>query len=173
MSEYFPKPNSLGANVKVEVDLSNYATKTDLKNATGVDTSSFAKKIDLANLKSDVDKLDIGKLKNVAKGLSTLKSKVDKLHVDKLVPVPADLSELSDLVKNDVAKKDVYNAKIKNIEDKIPDITNLASNTTLNAEINEVKGEVPSITNLATTAALTIVENKIPNVSDLVKQNRT
>ena len=171
MSEYFPKPNSLGANVKVEVDLSNYATKTDLKNATGVDTSFFAKKIDLANLKSDVDKLDIGKLKNVAKGLSTLKSKVDKLHVDKLVPVPADLSELSDLVKNDVVKKNVYNAKIKNIEDKIPDITNLASNTTLNAEINEVKGEVPSITNLATTAALTIVENKIPNVSDLVKQN--
>ena len=56
MGEYFPKTNSLGANVKVELHLSNCATKTDLKNATGVDTSSFAKKYDLANLKSDVDK---------------------------------------------------------------------------------------------------------------------
>ena len=54
MSEYFPKPNSLGANVKVELDLSNYATKTDLKNATGVDTSPFSKKTDLANVKSDI-----------------------------------------------------------------------------------------------------------------------
>ena len=62
MSEYFPKPNSLGENVKVELDLSNYATKTDLKNATGVDTSKFAKKVDLAHLKCNVDKLDIDKL---------------------------------------------------------------------------------------------------------------
>ena len=58
MSKYFPKPNSLGINVKVELYLSNYATKTDLKNVTGVDTSCFAKKVHLANLKSDVDKLD-------------------------------------------------------------------------------------------------------------------
>ena len=77
MSEYFAKPNSIGANVKVELDLSNYTTKTDLKNATGVDTSSFAKKSDSANLKSDVDKLDTDKLKNVQSGLSSLKSKVD------------------------------------------------------------------------------------------------
>ena len=56
MSEYFPKPKSLGANVKVELDLSNYATKADLKNATGVDTSDFAKKTDLTNLKSNVDR---------------------------------------------------------------------------------------------------------------------
>ena len=139
MIEYFPKPNSLGANVKVELDLSNYATKIDLKNAAGVDTSDFAKKTDLANLKSDGDKLDIDKLKNVPSNLSNLKSKVDKLDVDKLVPVPVDLSKLSDVVKNDVIKKDLYNAKIKNIEDKIPDITNLATNTTLNAKINEVK----------------------------------
>ena len=139
MIEYFPKPNSLGANVKVELDLSNYATKIDLKNAAGVDTSDFVKKTDLANLKSDGDKLDIDKLKNVPSNLSNLKSKVDKLDVDKLVPVPVDLSKLSDVVKNDVIKKDLYNAKIKNIEDKIPDITNLATNTSLNAKINEVK----------------------------------
>ena len=75
--------------------------------------------------------------------------------------------KLSDLVKNNVVKKDVYNAKIKDIEDKILDITNIAPNTTLNTKINEVKGEIPSIINLATTAtALTVaVENNIPNVS--------
>ena len=132
MSEYFPKPKSLGANAKVELDLSNFETKTDLKNATGVDTSSFAKKTDLANLKSDVNKLYIDKLKNIPT-ISNLKSKVDKLDVDKLVLVPVNLSKLSDMVKN-------Y-AKIKDIEDKIPDTTNLATNTTLNAKRNEVKSD--------------------------------
>ena len=64
VSEYFPELKSLRRRVKVKLDLSNYATKTDLKNATGVDTSSFDKKADLGNLKSNVDKLDIYKLKN-------------------------------------------------------------------------------------------------------------
>ena len=91
MSEYFPKPKSFGAKVKVELDLSNYATKADLKNAT-FDTSSFAKKTNLANLKPDVDKLDIDKLKKVPTKLNNLKSKVDKLDVDKLVPVSVDLN---------------------------------------------------------------------------------
>ena len=137
-----------------------------LKTATGVDTSKFAKRVDLANLKSNVDKLDISKLKNVPTNLSNLKTKVDKL-----VPVPVDLSKLSDVVKNDVVKKDVYNSKIKNIEDKISDITNLATNASLNARINEVKGEIPSITNLATTAALNAkineVKGEIPNITNL------
>ena len=79
--------------------MSNYATKADFKNVTGVDTSDFAIKTDLANLKSDVDKLDINKLKNVPTNLSNLKSKVDKLDVEKLVPVPVDLSKLSVVVK--------------------------------------------------------------------------
>ena len=65
MGEYFPNRKSLGANVQVHLELSNYATKSDSKNATGVDTSDFAKKTDLANLKSDVDKLDTDKLTNV------------------------------------------------------------------------------------------------------------
>ena len=77
-------------------------------------------------------------MKNVPTNLSNLKSKVDKLDVDKLVSVPVDLSKLSNVVKMMLLKK-VYNAKIKNIEDKIPDITNLATNTTLNVKINEVK----------------------------------
>ena len=65
MSESFLESKSLGGKVKVELDLPNYATKADLKDATGVDTSKFAKKFDLANLKSNVDKWNIDKLKNV------------------------------------------------------------------------------------------------------------
>ena len=102
----------------------------------------FAIKTDLAHSKSDVDKLDTDKLKNVPGNLSNLKSKVDKLYVDKLVSGPVDLSKLSDVVKNDVVKKDAYNAKIKNIEDKIPDITSLATNTTLNDKINGIKNKI-------------------------------
>ena len=78
MGEYFPKVfRSFGGNINVKVDLSNYATKTDLKNVTDVDTASFSLKPNLANLKTEVDKLDI----------------------EKLVPVPVDLSKLSDIVK--------------------------------------------------------------------------
>ena len=82
MSLYFPKLNSLAANVKVEWVLSNYAKKVDLENAIRDDTSSFAKITDLVNLKSDVGKLDIDKLKNARSVLSNLKSRVDKLDVN-------------------------------------------------------------------------------------------
>ena len=140
MSECFWKPKSLGT-VKVELDLSNYATKTDFKNAVGIDTSSFAKKVYIGSLKSNVSKLGIDELKNVPTNLSNLKSKVDQLDCDKLLPVPVDLSKLSDVVKNNVVKKDVYNVKIKNIEDKMRDIINLTTQTTLNAEIMSLKVE--------------------------------
>ena len=81
MSKYFPKLyKPFGRNINVKVDLSNYATKSDIKNISHVDTSSFALKTNLANLKAEVDKLDI----------------------DKLVPVPVDLTKLSDVVKKDV-----------------------------------------------------------------------
>ena len=81
---YFRKPfRSFAGNINTKVDLSSYATKTDLKNVTHIDTSSFALKTDLASLKTEVNKLDI----------------------DKLAEVPLDLSKLSDVVKNDVAKK--------------------------------------------------------------------
>ena len=85
--------------------MSNYATETDLKIATGVDTSKFAKNVDLAKLKSDVDKLDIDKLGNVPSNLNNLKSKIDKLDVDKLVPVSVDLNKVSDAVKMMPLKK--------------------------------------------------------------------
>ena len=98
MSEYFPKPQSHEENIKVEIDLSNYATKEDIKNITHVDTLRFALKTNLTNLKTEVDKLDI----------------------DKLLPVQTtDLSKLSNVVKNDVVKKTAYNkvvAKVDNID---------------------------------------------------------
>ena len=71
--------------------------KTDLKNATGVDTSSFAEKLDSVSLKSKVDTLDVEEIKNVPSGLGSLKSTVDKFDVDKSIPVPVDLSKLSDV----------------------------------------------------------------------------
>ena len=85
MSQYFPKPfnSHFGDSIKVKIDLSNYATKTDIKNISHVDTSSFALKRNLASLKTEVDKLDI----------------------EKLVQVPVDLSKLSDVVENNVVKK--------------------------------------------------------------------
>ena len=98
MSQYFPKPfRSFGGNINVKIDLSNYGTKTDLENVTQVDTSSFALKTNLANLKTEVDKLDI----------------------DKLAPLTVDLSKLSVVVKNDVVKEAVYDklvAKVNNID---------------------------------------------------------
>ena len=109
MSEYFPEPKFSERRVKVELDLSNYATKADFNNA-GADTLVFA---DLASVKSDVDKLDIDEFKNVPTGLNSLKYKRDKWDADKLVPVPVNLNKLRDVVKNDVVKKDVYNTKIK------------------------------------------------------------
>ena len=155
--------------MKGELDLSNYATKTDFKNPKAVETLKFAKKTDLASLKSNVDKLDINKFKNVPTNLSNLKKKIDKLGDYKLVSVSVDLSKLSDVVNNDVVKEDVYNSKIKHIEDKIPDITNVATATSLNAKINKIKDEIHSI-KLATTTVLTAVENEIPNASNLVKK---
>ena len=171
MSQYFPKPYKLfGGDINVKVDLSNNATKSYLKNATGIDTSKLATKSCLVSLKAEVDKLDIDELKNLPNNLSNLKSKVDKLDIEKIKTTPVDLSKLSNVVKNDVVKKTEYNDKIKNIEDKIPDITTLVTKTTLNAKINEVKAEIPSINNLATTTALTAIENKIHDVSNLVKK---
>ena len=169
MSQYFPKPyEAFGGDISVKVSLSNYATKADAKNILHVDTSSFALKSKLATLKTEVDKSDI----------------------DKLVPVPVDLSKLSDLVKNDVIKKDVCNklvAKVDNInasgfvlktkydrdkselENKIPDTSGLVKKNDYNTKITEIEGKNPDISNLATKTALTTVENKIPSVSNLVK----
>ena len=170
MSQYFPKPyEPFGGDINVKVDLSNYATKADIKNISHVGTSSFALKTNLANLKAEVDKLDI----------------------DKLVPVPVDLSKLSDVVKNDVVKKTVYDklvAKVNNIdtsgfvlktkydtdkselENKFPDTSDLVKKTDCDAKITEIENKIPDVTNLATKTALTTVENKISDVSSIIKK---
>ena len=140
MTEYFTKSKSLGANVKFELDLSNYATKADLKIAAGVDTSDFVKKTDLANLKSDVDKLDIDKLKNVLSGSSNLEWKVDKLDIDKLETTLVDLSKLSDVVKNEAVKKTDYNELVKKINAILTtDISSLVIKTDYNSKVNEIE----------------------------------
>ena len=117
LSEDFPEPKSLGGKVKLQLDLSNYATKEDLNNTTGIDTSSFVKKVDLANLNLNVVTLDIVKLKYAPKNLSNLKSEIDKLDVDQLIPFPVDLSILSDAVKQDGVKK-MYIMLLKILEIK-------------------------------------------------------
>ena len=130
MSQYFPKPfnSHFGDSTKVKIDLSNNAIRTDLKNVTHVDTSSFAQKTNLANLKTEVDKSDIRKL----------------------AQVPVDLSIPSDVVKNDVLRKTVYDklvAKVDNI-----DTSDFVLKTTYNTDKTEL-------------------ENKILDISALVKKN--
>ena len=93
-----------------------------------------------SHLKSIIDKLYIDEAKNVWRNLRNSESKVDQLHVGKLPTVPVDLSKLSDVVKKIVVKEDVHKAKITNIEDKRPDITNLPTNTANNTKINQFKG---------------------------------
>ena len=144
MGQYFPKPyEPFSGDINVKVDLSNYATKADIENISHIDTPSFALKSNLASLKTEIDKSDIDKFKSLPTNLSNLKIKIDKLVIDKLTPVPVNLSKLGNIAKNEVVKKTEYNAKIKNIEDKIPDITNLATKTILNTKINKVKTEIP------------------------------
>ena len=162
MSQYFPPYRGSGRNIKVELDLSSYATKTDLENVTHVDFSSFVLKTNLANLKTEVDKIDIAKL----------------------TPVSDDLAKLSNVVKNDVVKKTEYNRlvtkednmnttgfvlkttydadksdlekKISDAEKKIPNSSDLAKK---NAKVTEIENKIPSITGLATNSTLTAVEN--------------
>ena len=109
---YYPPYRSSSNNIKVKLELVNYATKTDLKNIPHADVSSFASKTNLASLKTEVDKIDFDKLKTV----------------------PADLAKLSNVVKNDVVKKTDYNAKVTSIEGQIAGVT---KNTTDN--LNDIK----------------------------------
>ena len=115
----------------------------DLKNVTHVDTSSFAMKTNLVSLKIEIDKLDI----------------------DKLGPVPVDLTKLSDVVKNDVVKKTMYDklvAKVNNI-----DTSDFLLKTKYTADKTELEKKIPDVTDFVTTAKLTELENKIPDVSSL------
>ena len=112
MTQYFPKPyEPFGRDINVKVDLTNYATKADIKNITHVDTSGFALQTNLASIKTKADKLDIDKLKFLPNNLSNLKNEMKNLSNlnNKLVTVPLDLSKLTNVIKNEVVKKTEYN----------------------------------------------------------------
>ena len=190
MNTYYPPYKSSSQNIKVELDLANYATKTDLKNIAHVDVSSYASKTNLGALKSEVDKID----------------------VDKLKTTPVDLAKLSNVVKNDVVKKTDYSTKVTSIEaqvagftkntvDNLADITKLkavdtnsfvlktklASDiTTLENKIDTVDKKKTDISGLATKTSLnaylqtstfnsrvTEVENKIKSVDIIAKSANT
>ena len=147
---------SFSGNINVIIDLSNYATKTDLKNVTHVDTSNFALKTNLASLKIEVDKLDI----------------------DKLVPVPPHYSKLSDVVKKAVNDKlgtkvndtDTSEFVLKNkhqtgkaeLENKISYVSDLVKKT----KLTELENKIPDFSGLPEKSALTVVKNKIVDVSN-------
>ena len=188
ISQYFPTPSSHKEYIKVEIDLSHYATKKDINDITHVDTLNFALKTNLSSLKTEVDKLDVDKLTTVPVDLSKLSNVVKndvvkKVDCHKLV-TKVDNIDTSDFVlktnfntkftgfenkipnTSGLVKKTDYNTKITEIENKIPDISGLATKTALAT----VENEIPSISNLATKTALTTVENKIPSISGLVKK---
>ena len=122
MSQYFPKPyEPFGGDINVKVDLSNYATKTDLKNVSHADVSSFALKSNLANLKAELDKLDI----------------------DKLTHVPNDLAKLSNVVKKDVVKKTVYDKLVPKVN-KI-DTTRFVLKTTYDTDKSDLVIQIKKI----------------------------
>ena len=128
MSQYFPPYNNSSENIKVELDLSNYATKKDIKDITQVDTSSYSLKTNLAAIKTEVDKIDTGKLKTV----------------------PDDLAKLSNVVENDVVKKTTYNT-LKNRVDAIDTSkfvlrTKFTTDTNaLDDKIDKVQKKIPDI----------------------------
>ena len=158
MSQYLPKPyEPFGGDINVKVDLSNYATKTDLKNVSHVDVSSFALKSNLASLKTEVDKLDI----------------------NKVVPVPVDLSKLSDVVKNDVVKKTEYNKLVTKVDNI--DTTNFVKKNKYEKDgsdfedkFNKIYKKIPDLTSLVRKTdfnnKVTVLEGKIRDVSSLVKK---
>ena len=144
-SQHFPPYGSTN-NIKVELDLNNYATKDDVRNITHVDVSSYATKNNLAALKSEVDKIDVYKLKTT----------------------PADLAKLSNVVKNDVVKKTDYNTKVTSIENQITGVT---KNTLDNlADITKLKADDTSNFVLKTKLAsvVTTLENKIDTVDKTI-----
>ena len=174
MSQYFPKLyEPFGGDMNVKVDLSNYATKSDLKNISHIDASSFALKSNLASLKTEVDKLDIDKLRPVPNDLAKLSNVVrsdvvKKIEYSKLVSKVNGIDTTNFVKKNKYAKDGSnFEKKIGDVDKNIPDVSGLVEKTDFNSKITEVEDKIPSIRGLATSSALTSVENKICDVSSL------
>ena len=141
MSQYFPPYRSHGGDIKVELDMSNYATKTDFKNVTHEDVSSFASKTNLASLKTKIDELDINNPKIV----------------------PTDLSKLSIVVKNNVVKKTEYTTPVTKVDDI--DTTNFVLKTRYDADIGAINQTPKKSSSVASQDDLNAVKNEIPNFS--------
>ena len=141
MSTFYPPYKSSGQNVKVELDLTNYATKTDLKNITHVDVSSYASKTNLVALKSEVDKID----------------------VDKLKTTPTDLA-------NDVAKKTDYNTKVTSIENEIAGITKNAIDNLADITKLEAVDTNSFVLKTKLASDVTTLENKIDAVDKKIPE---
>ena len=144
MSTYYPPYKSSGQNVKVELDLTNYATKTDLKNITRTDVSSFASKTNLSALKTEVDKIDIDKLKTV----------------------PDDLAKLSNVVKNEVVKKTDFSTDNYVTRTKFSTDTN-----SLDDKIDKMDKKIPDVSGLATKSSVTILIKNLDDRIDKLKIN--
>ena len=145
MSQYYPLYRSSSKNIKVELDLANYATKTDLKNISHVDVSSFASKTNLAALKTEVDKID----------------------ADKLKTAPADLAKLTNAIENDVVKNTDYNTKVTCIEAQIAGLT---KNTVDNlADITKLKAI--DTTSFVTRTKFSADTNALDDKIDVVEKN--
>ena len=144
MSQYFPPYNNSSKNIKVELDLSNYSTKDDVKNITHVDVSSYATKTNLAALKAEVDKID----------------------TDKLKTVPHDLAKLTNVVKNEVVKKTDFSADSYVTRTKFSTDTN-----SLDDKIDKVEKKIPDVSGLATTRNATTLVNNLNNKIDNLKNN--
>ena len=193
MSRYFPPYNNSSGNIKVELDLSNCATKTDLKNVTHVDGTSHALKSNLAALKTEIDKIDTDKLKTVPDDLAKLSNVVNNDAVKKTEFTPLknkvdgiDTNNFVSRIKFEKDIKDLDDA-IDQVEKRIPDVSRLATKSsitsllptsTFNSKITEgenkiktVDNKIPTTTGLATKTELTAVENKIPDANDFVKKS--
>ena len=151
MSQYFSKPyQPFGGDINVKDDLSNYATKTDIKNIAHVDTPSFALKTHLANLRTEIDKLDIDKLVPVPIGLSKLSyvlklnDVVKKTEYDKLV------AKADNIDTSGIALKTKYDTDKSELENKVPDTSGLVEKTDYDAKITEIEGKFPDVSNLVT-----------------------
>ena len=142
MSTYYPPYKSSSNNIKVELDLTNYATKTDLKNITHTDVSSFASKTNLSALKTEVDKID----------------------VDKLKIVPDDLAKLSNVVKNEVVKKTDFSADNYVKKTKFSDDIN-----SLDDKIDKVEKKIPDVSSLETKRNVTTLVKNLDNRIDGLK----
>ena len=142
MSQYFPPYNNSSGNIKVELDLSNYATKDDVKNITHVDVSSYATKTNLAALKTEVDKID----------------------VDKLKTVPDDLTKLSDVVKNEVVKKTDFS-----VDDYVKKTKFIGDINSLDDKIDKVEKKIPDVSSLEPKRNVTTLIKNLDNRIDNLK----